>query len=84
MGGVGGLIDPGGGGLDLDALEALLLDSGDKADIHILGKNIFAGGRAFAAQGKLIEHADQVPGLLIGHGGIDAEVILHLGDERGG
>ena len=72
MGGVGSVVLPDGGGLDGDTHQPLLLDPGDKVDVHVLGKHIGGAQNVQRAHAQLAQHPHQGPAILRG------DTLVHL------
>ena len=66
VGGVGGVVFPDGGGVNIDPGEIGLLYLHNEGHLHILGKDIGVVGHLPGAERELIAHAHQSPGLVVG------------------
>ena len=83
VGGVGGLILPGGGDVDADAGQVGLLHLDDEGQLHVLGEGIGVVGDLPGAEGELVPHPHQGPELAVGQEGVDL-VVLRQGLQEGG
>ena len=87
VGGVGGVVLPGGHGVHAHAGKAPLLHLGDEGDVHVLGEHIVGVDHVLPPEIQLVQHAQQGPHVLrqlhlrpLALGG-KAEGLAHLGHE---